>query len=741
MSFQVAPFIRDNQEVLEQTVKASLGSNWQLVSLSVYGNPQNPRFAHVWVRRPYTFPEQRVGLWAEHEVEDALQEQLSDRFMPILVSAASRPGYESTFAFVLEKQATKPFPSIFEWGLTTDSLTAMCNAYRAPVMADSASGRRYLRSIAHYRDDAEKHRFAATFHIQPYDGEEGNGEFLSWNVQTGDTGDALQRKFEAYVAKPLFVRPDFVLPYDAPTSAASALLPGQRLTFASIWHDNRLPRWSLHHELTLDGYESKRSELGPLGLFPIRIQGNGSGSSKRYSVLFADTDQPISRTWRVKGLYPSVLSVAKSSANKPYVDRYPPGFAAVRGIVRTEMEKYGIRGAQVAITHGGRLVYAEAFTLAEPDYADIEVDTTFCLASVSKALTATAALLTVGKYASPVSQVEKLTLGSVLGSFVDYRFDALTLRQCIRHTTGLGGTMNNLEAFKYVGAGESDPLEALVAYIRERPNKSFEATLLGDPPYYYYCGMNRVLLAAAMSRIHTSPYSSETVTYEQTMKDILFSPLKIKSAHIGGSHAPSPGEAIRHQMIPALTETGLVVKNWRPAAYGLRDLHMVAPAGGWAMSAVDSVLIMSALTPPLPILNPFDSPFPPSVQNAVGTLAPGVNFQSGTAGSPLITEGGWYRTRASQIFDPVMGIAQVGNFVISHNGAFEGATALLARDDRGSACAIAFNGDHFRDANGTSGSLNAADVDLLFRGMNSAAMAVGAQFVWPKYDLFKNLTP
>lgn len=93
------------------------------------------------------------------------------------------------------------------------------------------------------------------------------------------------------------------------------------------------------------------------------------------------------------GLNPSVFSAVT----------VPPGqidaaIAALPGIVETTMQETGIPGFAVAVVHDGKVAFTEGFGLANVDTgAEVDADTAFQLASVSKSIGATVISEQVGK--------------------------------------------------------------------------------------------------------------------------------------------------------------------------------------------------------------------------------------------------------------------------------------------------------------------------------------------------------
>jgi CubicO group peptidase (beta-lactamase class C family) len=100
-----------------------------------------------------------------------------------------------------------------------------------------------------------------------------------------------------------------------------------------------------------------------------------------------------------------------------------------------------LRDAALGIVHGTQLVYARGYTLAEPDWPITQPTTFFRLASDSKTIAALAAYQVIERnphFSLDTTMQSVLNLKTPSGQApVDARFDQVTLRELLEHTSGL----------------------------------------------------------------------------------------------------------------------------------------------------------------------------------------------------------------------------------------------------------------------------------------------------------------
>ncbi len=116
-----------------------------------------------------------------------------------------------------------------------------------------------------------------------------------------------------------------------------------------------------------------------------------------------------------------------------------PGLKPLDGAMRAIIDRHGLAGAALAIAKDGRLVLAKGYGWANVATGEqVHPDTRFGLASVSKPITAVAALKLVeqGKLRLDDRVFSILKINPPAGARVDPRLRTVTVRQCLNHSGG-----------------------------------------------------------------------------------------------------------------------------------------------------------------------------------------------------------------------------------------------------------------------------------------------------------------
>ncbi len=144
--------------------------------------------------------------------------------------------------------------------------------------------------------------------------------------------------------------------------------------YLSIWRDDSVGPWIARHGLTSAEYQAEYNKWTKEGYFPLSVGAGGAGASARYAVVFVKRGDPYARQFEARGL-PATPTGAFATIEQKFMDH---------------MQARNVRAASVAIAKDGRLVFARAYTWAEPGYPVTEPTTVFRLASVTKPITAIA---------------------------------------------------------------------------------------------------------------------------------------------------------------------------------------------------------------------------------------------------------------------------------------------------------------------------------------------------------------
>jgi CubicO group peptidase (beta-lactamase class C family) len=450
--------------------------------------------------------------------------------------------------------------------------------------------------------------------------------------------------------------------------------------YSAIWYDDQIGEWHSFHGMTSDSYQRKFDEMRARGFMPIRVNAGGAGNDTRFAAVFARDDQKPARQWTVHG--PSAA-----------------GLAAFDDVVRDFMEANGVRAGQLAVVRRGKLVYARAFTHAEPGYPITDLNTVFRVASVSKTVTATAAhaLIEHGHLALEDRMQDILHLRTPSGGAPsDPNFAKIRVWHLLSHSSGFE---NNVDATPSPRTVADLFTPALALPITRQQYAQFGPTRPVANPgthvqynSYAYFLLGQVIAAKA------------DMKYEDFVNTTIWVALGVSRAAV----APSlVGNALPHEAWYQPAKPGLgtsVMTADQPLVsvqYGTQYTEIGAAMGGWALAAADYARLWASFD--IGAHNPVVSP------QTVGTMW---STPAGIDRADALR--GWWREDAG-----------AGVTAIGHNGGLQGTAAAVWRRSDGVSVAVIFN----RDIN----NLDFPNGALFGTPMNAAISAVTS---WPTNDLF-----
>jgi CubicO group peptidase (beta-lactamase class C family) len=364
---------------------------YRMISLSVYGDPADARYAAVWVQR------QGTAWVAVHGVASAGFQSFFDLwtargYVPVLISATG-PATTAIFAGVFEQGITGPW--LARHGMTSGLRSNAGTFQHQNAMAFSQN--MIVRSFAIYGSMNDR-RYAAVWLANP--------GFVKWNVHPADTAADYQVSFDAETQLPGYqlagYRPAFV-----------ALSADQ--IYCSVFKDDVVGPWVARHDMTSAEYQAEFDQQKSIGFYPICVQGGGIGSQTRYAAIFAQDQVPLARQWAVGG----------STA---------PALAGIDHIMQTFMQTNAVRAAQVTVAKYGTIRFARAYTWAEPGYRPPVISDRFLLASCSKIFTEAAiqSLFDANILAPAAAAYPLLSFSGP----ADPRSDTITIQQLLDHMAG-----------------------------------------------------------------------------------------------------------------------------------------------------------------------------------------------------------------------------------------------------------------------------------------------------------------
>ncbi len=364
---------------------------FRLISLSVYGDPKDARYAAVWVKR------QGAACVAVHGVDSASYQSFFNNwtakgYAPVLVSVTGTGG-NAIFAVLFEQGI--PGAWFARHGMTSGPDTHAGTFQNLDKTARSQ--KMSLRSVAIYGTASDR-RYAAVWH--------GNPGFVKCHVHPSDTGASYQVVFNAETQLPGYqlagYRPAYVT------------LSGDQI-YCSVFKDDVVGPWEARHGMTSADYQSEFNKQKAAGFYPICVQGGGTGGNTCYAAIFAKEDIPLSRHWTVTGTA-------------------VPALAGFDHAIQTFMHANGVRAAQLAIAKNGVTKFSRAYTWAEPGYQTTQPSDRFLLVSCSKMfLEAAVQSLYDAKKLAPDAKVYPL-LG--FSHPLDPRSDTITIQQLLDHMGG-----------------------------------------------------------------------------------------------------------------------------------------------------------------------------------------------------------------------------------------------------------------------------------------------------------------
>jgi CubicO group peptidase (beta-lactamase class C family) len=364
---------------------------YRMISLSVYGDPDRPLYAAVWVRRD-------GPAWqAIHDADATGYQSFFDKwtalgYVPLLVSATG-PSSNAVFAGVFERGVNGPW--LARYGMPTGP--AEDAGTFENENANAAAQRMILRSVAVYGTRDER-RFAAVWHSNPV--------YVKWHVNSSDSASNYQMVFDAETKLP---------GYEVAAYRPAYVAVSSDLSYCSLFRDDVVGPWVTRNGMTAIEYQAELDHQIANGFYPFCVQGGGSTTSPVYAAIFATQDVALNREWTVSG-------------------EAVPELAELDQIMQRFMQANGVRAAQLAVGKRGLTIFSRAYTWAEPGYRITELFTRFLLSGCSKIfLQAAIRALYDDNKLKPNTLVYPL-LG--FSDPLDPRSDSITIQQLLDHTAG-----------------------------------------------------------------------------------------------------------------------------------------------------------------------------------------------------------------------------------------------------------------------------------------------------------------
>jgi len=284
-------------------------TGYRMISLCVYGPPENARYAAVWVQRPgpaYVGFHNRSA-----DGYQALVDTLTPQgYVPVLLSATGDFG-NATFAGVFE-QLNIPWQGrhqISRQQFDTDDGVNQGNGLAIQDLCCYGTVDQPLIAAVWVPASSSVHQ-------------------STWRFFDRDT---YQQLFNAVV--PRDNRPFLVCVSDGPR-------------YHALFRDESVGAGVARHHLDGDTYQHEFDANLAQGRMPIVVRAAGRTPDQAqdlYAAVFAATDVPLPRQWTATGMP-------------------RPQYAALESLIMSFMQTHGVHAATLALGRNGSLVHSRGFT-------------------------------------------------------------------------------------------------------------------------------------------------------------------------------------------------------------------------------------------------------------------------------------------------------------------------------------------------------------------------------------------
>ncbi|KDR70827.1 hypothetical protein GALMADRAFT_214214 [Galerina marginata CBS 339.88] len=233
-------------------------SGFRMISLSAYGQPPNHLYAAVWVQRS------GPGYFAIHEASGSTFQAFFDAhapngFVSTFVTATGPPG-AAIFAGVMEQNGVTNWFQLCD--LTTDGYISQLN---------SAFANGYiLKSFTEYGSTSERLFCGIWYH---------NDQNAPSTNFVDESYANYQLTFNNQITNPGF-RPGY-------------LSVSEDHLITSEFVNTNVGSWVARHGMTSSDLQTEFNNQLAAGLFPILMQGGGTGANINFAAVFAQKDIPI----------------------------------------------------------------------------------------------------------------------------------------------------------------------------------------------------------------------------------------------------------------------------------------------------------------------------------------------------------------------------------------------------------------------------------------------------------------
>lgn len=222
--------------------------------------------------------------------------------------------------------------------------------------------------------------------------------------------------------------------------------------------------------------------------------------------------------------------------------------ARIQAAVQQALDERRLVGAVVLVARDGELIHRQAAGWADRESRRLmTVDAVFRLASVSKPIVSTAALMLVAQGRLGLDDGIDRWLPEFQPRLADGRPARITTRQLLSHTAGLGYRFFEADADSpYARAGVSDGMDASGISLAENLRRIASVPLLYEPGTAWGYSLATDVLGALIERVHGEPLDvavHQLVTGPLGMADTGFVALdaqRVATAYVNDAPQPRP---------------------------------------------------------------------------------------------------------------------------------------------------------------------------------------------------------
>ncbi len=267
----------------------------------------------------------------------------------------------------------------------------------------------------------------------------------------------------------------------------------------------------------------------------------------------------------------------------------------VDSIISKFMDKRNIKGASVAITHKGKLVYAKGFGYADMATGELaDPSHLFRIASVSKLITAVAVLKLVEEKKmdlnDPVFGDKGILNDSVFLNYKDQRVEKITVEHLLNHTSGWNTryadpVFRSLSIAREMNVDPPADINTIIQYSLKQRLDHYPGSK------YSYSNLGYSILGKVIEKV-------TDMDYEAYVQFAILHPLGIHDMHIGKNYyiQKYPNEVRYYEpdnagQCYAYDGSGDLV----PMSYGGNNIELLGAAGGWVASPAELMKLILAI--------------------------------------------------------------------------------------------------------------------------------------------------